>query len=92
MLKTVFVNSFSILSPMAHDKYRAELRAEIDTDDSWREFLNREVWVDELFAMSEKEKNALKEKYQDWLDDAVDENDMYEECHISYATEEGGDY
>lgn len=92
MLKTVFVNELSVLSPMAHDEYRAELRADIDTPDSWCDFLSRETQIDELFDMSRSEKRKLKEKYQEWLDDEVNSNDAYVECCLSYATEEGGDY
>lgn len=92
MLEVVFVDGDSILSPMAHDKYLSELRASIDTPDNWRNFLNRETWADELFNMSEHEKCELKAKYQDWLDEELEQNDPYYEANISYATEEGGDY
>lgn len=92
MLEVVFVDGDSILSPMAHDKYLAELRANIDTPDNWRNFLDRETWIDELFNMSEHEKHELKAKYQDWLDEELEQNDPYYEANISYAAEEGGDY
>lgn len=92
MLETVFVDGDSVLTPLAHDKYRVELRKEIDTQDNWRDFLNRETWADELFDMDEEEKTMLRRKYQDWLDNEVDENDAYAECYVSYAIEEGGDY
>lgn len=92
MLEVVFVEGDQVLSPMAHDKYLKELRNDIDTQDNWRNFLNRETWADELFSMHENEKCKLKQQFQEWLDNEVNRNDIYTKCNISYAIEEGGDY
>ena len=87
---TVWYSSDSneIISTRAHEEYLDNLAESYDTDDNFDSFLEENFSFNEVFGLTEYERDEVREDFVDWRYEQAKAEDIYTPYEVRLASYE----